>query len=197
MSGDFSACVAIATDSDTNSNMERAHVIILREFLNRLKDKPIHNILDAGSGKTSLSALIECFPESEIDAVVYPGDTRKINSINENIHGNYHLIECDLCEQTITKSYDLVLAHMLLGEAAKFGNPFSLLLERLMNIPAKYIIIIDYLQDPTVDCAMIESYIKAHSICQIEKLTAENSDPQKFSDFIGKTNFGYLIGKQL
>ena len=176
--------------------MERAHLTILREFLNCLKNEPIQAILDAGSGVTSLSTLVEYFPNREIDAVVYPGDHRKINSIKENIRGKYHLIECDLCKEIITKPYDLVLAHLLLGEATKFGNPFPLLLERLMNIPAKYVIIIDYLQDPTVDCVMIEQYIKTSSMRQIQKLTAENSDPQQFSEFIGKTNFGYLIGKQ-
>ena len=61
----------------------KGHKIILNDFLNLLKKENISNILDAGSGRTSLSIIANLFPNTHIDAVVYPGDIRKINSIKE------------------------------------------------------------------------------------------------------------------
>ncbi|MDR3208513.1 MAG: hypothetical protein LBT45_01545 [Rickettsiales bacterium] len=39
------------------------------------------NILDAGSGRTSLALLCEMFPRAKIDAVIFPGDERKRKSV--------------------------------------------------------------------------------------------------------------------
>ena len=85
----------------------------------------INSVIDAGSGKTSLNYLTYYYPETIIDAICYPTDDRKINSINENVKGNYNLIKADLCNNEITKKYDLVIAHLLLGEAVMFGHTFK------------------------------------------------------------------------
>ena len=47
------------------------HRIILNDFLNLLKKENISNILDAGSGRTSLSIIANLFPNTHIDAVEY------------------------------------------------------------------------------------------------------------------------------
>jgi hypothetical protein len=110
----------------------------MQEHFNNLNSiinlKEINNILDSGSGRTSLNYLINTFPNANIDAVVFPGDYRKINSIKENVQGNYNLTEIDLCKNNVSKEYDLVLAHLLLGEATKFNNTFEDLLEKLLKM---------------------------------------------------------------
>lgn len=59
------------------------HRIILNDFLNLVKREDITSILDAVSGRTSLSTIANAFPNTSVDAVVYPGDLRKTISIKE------------------------------------------------------------------------------------------------------------------
>ena len=179
-----------------NNEIKKEHIVIIDSLLELIKEEKITYILDAGSGRTSLTLLTNNFENIIIDAIVYPGDNRKINSIKEKVNkSNYNLIELDICNNIISKDYDLVLAHLLLGEASKFGNDFVDLLNRLMNINFKYLIIIDYLEDPDLDF----SYIKENAInFELEimkeskiKLVAEIN----YDTFIGKHYFGILFKK--
>lgn len=174
---------------------ERGHVVILRNFLRRLEDKRISCILDAGSGRTSLGILKECFPTAELDAVVYPGDQRKIDSICSLGLGEdaCRILEKDICSESFRKEYDLVTAHLLLGEAARFGNTFEDLLRRLLEIRAKYLIIIDYLEDPRVDKALIDQFCEEGEITVIAEGCVKNEEPKVWHDFAGEHNFGYLL----
>ncbi len=74
-----------------------------------------------------LSIIANSFPNTPIDAVVYPGDIRKINSIKEITDHNEYIsvIEKDICGDTVIKAYDIIIAHLLLGEATKFGHSFE------------------------------------------------------------------------
>ena len=175
--------------------MERGHITLLRNYLAVLNSASITKILDAGSGKTSLSAIIDYFPTAEIDAVVYPGDERKLKSIDAlvSMHKTLHPIELDLCTSTIKNDYDLVVAHLLLGEATKFGNSFETLLRRLLSVHSKKFIIIDYLEDPNVDPAMIESVCKEYHLKVTHYDCIANENPQVWDNFTGTHNFGYLI----
>ena len=95
------------------------------EYLNKLFEMDnIKTILDVGSDKTSLNYLIEKYPNADIDAIVYPNDTRNIDSIKENVKGKYKLCEKDICDNDINKNYDLVLSHLLLGESNMFNHTF-------------------------------------------------------------------------
>lgn len=124
----------------------------------------IENILDAGSGKTSLTYLINKYPKANIDAIVYPGDTRKIDSIKENVVGKYNLLELDICKANIEKPYDLVLAHLLLGEATKFNNDFKYLVDKLLKINSKYFIIYDFEEDTDIDFEYIKQAVKDNDL---------------------------------
>lgn len=139
----------------------------MQEHFNNLNSiinlKDINNILDSGSGRTSLNYLINTFPKANIDAVVFPGDYRKINSIKENVQGHYNLTEIDLCKSNISKEYDLVLAHLLLGEATKFNNTFEDLLEKLLKIKSTYYVIYDFKEDNTLDFNYLEQYLEANN----------------------------------
>lgn len=169
--------------------------IILNDFLNLVKRENITSILDAGSGKTSLSIIAKTFPNTSIDAVVYPGDQRKINSIKKitDNNKNISLIEKDICGENVVKEYDIIIAHLLLGEAAKFGNAFEDLLEKAVTMTYKYLIIIDYLEDPAVKEKGIIDMCEKYNLNIIYKSYVTNEEPQVWEDFVGTHNFGYLI----
>lgn len=171
------------------------HRIILNDFLNLIKREDITSILDAGSGRTSLSVIANSFPNTPIDAVVYPGDIRKINSIKEiaDHNENISVIEKDICVDTVIKTYDIIIAHLLLGEAAKFGNSFEDLLEKVITMKYKYLIIIDYLEDPNVNENDIMEKCEKNNLTVVYKSFFTNQEPQVWEDFTGVHNFGYLI----
>lgn len=174
------------------------HRIILNEFLDYAKTEHIASILDAGSGRTSLSMLADAFPGTHIDAVVYPGDLRKINSIRQitDSNGNIDIIEKDICGDALDKEYDLIAAHLLLGEAAKFGNSFDDLLEKVVTMKYKYLIIIDYLEDPAVDESSIVKMCDKYGLTVVYRAYFTNQEPQVWEDFTGTHNFGYLIKRE-
>jgi hypothetical protein len=172
---------------------ERSHITILRELLSELSIADSSRILDAGSGKTSLSTIISCFPKASVDAIVYPGDERKINTIRKMQSDKVNVVELDICDTPIPAHYDLVVAHLLLGEASKFGNAFQALLQNVLSIQSRYYIIIDYLEDPKVDADAIRTYCDSVDMKVRKYICAENSEPQVWDDFIGTHNFGFLI----
>lgn len=173
----------------------KGHRIILNDFLNLIKRENITSILDAGSGRTSLSIIASLFSNVPIDAVVYPGDLRKINSIKEitDHNSNINVIEKDICSDTIIKKYDIIIAHLLLGEAAKFGNMFEDLLEKIITMKYNYLIIIDYLEDPAVKENDIVKMCEENNLSIVYKSYFTNQEPQVWENFTGTHNFGYLI----
>lgn len=172
------------------------HWFLLSKLFSEIKDIEIKTILDAGSGKTSLSSLLLFFDRSNVDAIIFPGDDRKKESISSNIYSDrYKLVEKNLCKDTITKKYDLVLAHLLLGEASKWENELSVLLEKLLNIDSEYFIIIDFHEDVTIDYNYLEQCLLNKNFKIITKETIEKKEPQIFDNFVGRTYVGYLIKK--
>ena len=122
------------------------HDKVVKTMIKKVESSSVKKVLDAGSGKTSASILLKYFPMAQVDAVVFPGDNRKKNPL-ENAIGSDRLeiIETNLCTACIRKKYDVCMAHLLLGEAHNFGNHFSDLFHQLMDIKAKYFLIIDIL----------------------------------------------------
>ena len=172
------------------------HTKILSELFKSIDKSEIKSILDAGSGKTSLGSLIKEFPDSEIDAIIYYNDERKKNSIKENIKSDkYSLYEMDIVKDTIGKEYDLGLAHLLLGEAIKWGNSFENLLDKLLKIKSKYLVIVDIKEDKSIDFEYLENKIKSkYNILKKTEIHKEN--PQEFDDFIAENYVGYVIRKK-
>lgn len=183
---------------ERGNEMVEGHKIIMSQLIACINRNDINDILDAGSGKTSLELILSDFRNTMVDAIVYPGDLRKINSIKKVIpeQSKYNLLECDICKEPIEKVYDLVISHLLLGESSKFGNKFEILFERLMDINFKYLILIDYLEDKSVDYNFIEQYWGANGYDVIKKVIIENDKPQDFTDFIGSHNIGYLVQRK-
>ena len=179
------------------------HDKAIKTLIKPLKNVEIKKVLDAGSGKTSASILLKYFQTAQVDAVVYPGDNRKKNPL-ENAIGSKRLdiIEADICTACIRRKYDLCLAHMILGEAHNFGNHFSDLFHQLMDIRAKYFIIYDILEDPSVHFRYMEQYFKEKGFKILRKKKFKNPNPEHYPkvkydkyklEFDSKHYLGYLV----
>ena len=173
------------------------HFNLFLEFIFYLDETKIEKILDAGSRKTSLSILLEIFPKASVDAVVFPGDDRKINSIEENIISKRCvLMEMDICKETILKKYDLILAHLLLGEAEKWGNNYQDILTSLINIECEYILIFDILEDPSINYNYLEYFFKEEGFELVAKGEIPNKEPQLYENFVGENYVAYLFKRK-
>lgn len=150
------------------------HNKILKQLLGKFERNKKYKILDAGSGRTSLLFLSKQFPESNITAIIYPGDERKRSGINESVKTkNYLLQEADLHKFKQKNKFDIVLAHLLLGEATKFSKkPFVKMLESLFNIKTDYLIVIDILDDPVVNYNILLQHFAKKG--QIKKMIFED-----------------------
>ena len=172
------------------------HYELLSDLVKDIEKEQINKILDAGSGKTSLNILSDLFLNAQIDAIVFYNDIRKINSIKENVSNNrYTLIEKDICKDELDKSYNLVLAHLLLGEATKWGNTVEELIDKLLSIQSNYFIIFDIKEDPTIDYKRLEKRFQQNFII-IKKEEILKENPQEYDDFIAKTYIAYLIKRK-
>lgn len=157
------------------------HDKAIKSMIKPLNNVDIKKIIDAGSGKTSASILLKYFLNANVDAVVYPGDNRKIKSIENEIGSKrLEIIEADMCAMCIRKKYDLCLAHMTLGEAHNFNNHFSDLFHQIMDIKAEYFIIYDILEDPSVHYRYMEQYFKEKGFKVLKKKKFRNPHPEHY-----------------
>lgn len=160
------------------------HQRMLDELFDSIGDEGLHSILDAGSGRTSIAYLTGRFKEASVTGIVYPGDRRKLDSIRQSVGAhNYAIVETDLKDFVPEGRYDLVLAHLLLGEARKFGgNTFESVLASLMALPARYMLIVDIETDKGVDYGMLHE-----RMAQWGELvhTAHVTDDQTGTRYIG------------
>ena len=171
----------------------------------KLDRESVKKIIDAGSGKTSASVLLKYFPNAHVDAVVYPGDNRKKNPLENAIGSNrLEIIEADICSTCFRKKYDLCLCHLILGEAHHFGNHFSDLFHQLMDIKAKYFVVVDILEDPNVHYRYMEQYFKEKGFKVLRKKKFKNPNPEHYPkvkfdkyklEFDSKHYLAYLIEK--
>ena len=179
------------------------HDKIVKNMIKKLDCEQIKKILDAGSGKTSASLMLKYFPTAQVDAIVFPGDNRKKNPL-ENAIGSDRLeiIEANLCKGCVRKKYDFCLAHLLLGEAHNFGNHFSDLFHQFMDIKAKYFLIIDILEDPAVHFRYMEQYFKEKGFKILKKKKFKNPNPEHYPkvkcdkyklEFDSKHYLAYLV----
>ena len=179
------------------------HDKIIKIMINPLKNVEIKKIIDAGSGKTSASIMLKYFKTAQVDAIVYPGDNRKKNPLENAIGSNrLEVIESDICKSCFRKKYDLCLAHLTLGEAHNFGNHFSDLFHQIMDIKANYFIIVDIFEDPAVHFRYMEQYFKEKGFKVIKKKKFRNPNPEHYPkvkydkyklEFDSKHYFAYLV----
>lgn len=170
----------------------KEHIKIVNDLL---YDIECRNVLDLGSGKTSMGILLDRFPLSSIDGICYPGDNRKLDSIRANCEGNYKLIEMDICKEQPNGEYDLVMCHLLLGETLKFGNKLEDMLNGIFKINTKQICIVDYLEDIDIDYDMLKEYAASHGFVIEKEMVIEKSEEEVYEKFIGKNYIGYMFKK--
>ncbi len=149
--------------------------------------KNAKRVLDMGSGRTSLSYLTDRFKNTKIQAVVYPGDERKMKPILEHVRRkNYKIIETDIKRFKPKAKFDVVLAHLFLGEAEKFGrNKFKRVLDSLLSIKTRYLAIVDVLNDKDVDYALLlDKLEKKGKLIKIVYVTEKSGE--KYVGFLVK-----------
>ena len=189
------------------------HDMILRTLLGKLRDTEgfcntlAMHIADIGSGFTSLSGITMTFPDASVDAIVYPGDERKLKKIralcaDHDKDSEYFknskvvIAEMDVCNPVPFISmthYNLAVCHLLFGEATKFGNTVERMRDAIMQLDWDYIILIDYADDPTAQIEDVIDYFvrstsKKYSI--IGKMSFTNYDYETYENTVG-----YLIEK--
>ena len=179
------------------------HDKAIKTMIKPLKNVEIKKIIDAGSGKTSASIMLKYFPKANVDAVVYPGDNRKKSPLETTIGSKrLEIIETDICSACFRKKYDLCLIHLTLGEAHHFGNHFSDLFHQLMDIKAKYFVIMDILEDPNVHYTYMHQYFKEKGFKVLKKKKFKNPNPEHYPkvkfdkyklEFDSKHYVAYLI----
>lgn len=179
------------------------HDKIIKTMVKPLKDVDIKKIIDAGSGKTSASVLLKYFQTAQVDAIVYPGDNRKKNPLENAIGSNrLEIVEADMCKTCFRKKYDLCLAHLTLGEAHNFGNHFSDLFHQIIDIKSKYFLIVDIFEDPAVHFRYMEQYFKEKGFKVLKKKKFRNPNPEHYPkvkydkyklEFDSKHYIAYLV----
>jgi len=62
-----------------------------------------------------------------------------------------------------------------------------------VSVSTKYLIVIDYLEDTSVNYNFMERYLEDNNYEIINKVIIENKEPQDFTGFTGFHNVGYLL----
>lgn len=179
------------------------HDKIVKNMIKPLKNVEIKKIIDAGSGKISASLMLKYFSNAQVDAIVYPGDNRKKNPLLSAIGSNrLEVVEADICKSCFRKKYDFCLIHLTLGEAHNFGNHFTDLFHQLMDIKAKYFLIVDIFEDPAVHFRYMEQYFKEKGFKVLRKKKFRNPNPEHYPkvkydkyklEFDSKHYLAYLV----
>jgi 16S rRNA A1518/A1519 N6-dimethyltransferase RsmA/KsgA/DIM1 with predicted DNA glycosylase/AP lyase activity len=159
-----------------------------KELLDVLFEKiegRVKNVLDVGSGRTSIFYLTERYKDTIVEGIIYPRDDRKISPIKECVkNDNYKLIETDILDFNPDKSYDVILAHLFLGEAEKFGdNKFEKVLAKLFSIGAKYLAVVNLFSDNINYSLLLKQISEYGDIIRIKHVVSED----------GETSLGMLI----
>jgi len=150
-----------------------------------------------GTGRTSLSLLLEAFPSVRIQAVTHPGDERKIAGIREHIpEGNFDLVLADLATWTPETLFELVLAHQFLGEATHHNSrvTFRQMADRIFELSGKYAVIFDYVEDPGIDWEYVIRRSREWGRVLMDK-TYVRSEPLATRRFVGTTYRGILVAR--
>ena len=96
------------------------------------------------------------------------------------------------------------MVHLTLGEAHNFGNHFTDLFHQIMDIKAKYYLIIDIFEDPVVHFRYAEQYLKEKGFKVLKKKKFKNPTPEHYPkvkydkyklEFESKHYLAYLITK--
>ncbi len=157
------------------------HDKIFFKMTKRLKPSEFKKVIDAGSGKTSASILLKYCKNAQVDAVIFPGDNRKKNPLENAIGSDrIEVMEADICTTQFRKHYDFCFVNLSLGEALRWGNSFENMFHHIMDIKAKYFLIEDVAEDPCVHFRYIEQYLKEKGFVILKKKKFKNPSPEHY-----------------
>jgi len=161
-----------------NWEISKSHKKVLDSLFEIIKVDSIKNILDIGSGRTSIFYLTDRFKNLIIKGIIYPGDVRKIDPIKKCVkNDNYELVESDIKDFDSKEKFDLVLAHLFLGEAEKFGkNNFESILKKLFSIKTNYLILVNLFRDEINYNLILKEIALKGNILKIEYDISEHGD---------------------
>lgn len=163
-----------------------------KKLLDSLFDKiegDVKSVLDLGSGRTSIQYLTERYRDLNIEGVVYPGDARKTDPIKECVSNtNYAILESDIADLDFDKSYDVVLAHLFLGEAEKFaGNKFHEILDRLFELKTRYLVVVNLSRDNIDYNLLLRKIAETGEIKKVSHVKSESGEDDCIGLLISKT----------
>ncbi len=161
---------------------------LLEDLFRDIPTKKVKRVLDVGSGRTSIQFLVDKFKTITVMGLVYPGDKRKLGPIQDCVSRmNYEIIERDFKNTRFNEKFDVVLAHLFLGEATKFGsNTFEGMLRKLFSLKTKYLVIVDLLFDPGVDYNLVFQMIaKKGKLLKIIYQWREGESRKEYKGIIG------------
>ena len=163
---------------EINWQISKSQKELLDSLFDAIELKEIKNVLDIGSGRTSIFYLTDRFKNLNIKGVVSPGDQRKINPIKECVkNSNYELIETDIKDLNLDETLDVILAHLFLGEAEQFGkNRYVEMLERLFFIKTRYLVLVNLFRD-NIDYGLLLKEISSKgSITKLGYIKSESGE---------------------
>lgn len=122
---------------------------LLDELFEGIELSEVKKVLDVGSGRTSLGFLTDRYKDLKITSIIYPDDEERIKKLKDSVKNeNYEIIKTDIKNFGKSEEYDIVLAHLFLGEATKYGeNNFEEILENLFALKTKYLVIVNVSYD--------------------------------------------------
>ena len=177
-----------------SNKMISEHQEVFDKLFFCIDTKGKYKILDAGSGETSLTLINQTFPKSSIDAIIFPGDLRKHKSVaRANVKDNFKLIEADIAKTEFVNKYDIVFAHLLLGESVMWGHSVSELLMKLFSATKKYLVIIDFPQDPEIDFEEILKFAGNNGFVLVKDVIINRQEPFDGKTFVGNYYRGLLL----
>ncbi len=151
---------------------------LLDNLFTSIDTREVYNILDVGSGRTSIYYLTDKFKDVKIKGLVYPGDQRKIEPIKECVKNtNYELVETDIKNFDFSQEFDVCLAHLFLGEAGKFAeNNFEEILNKLFEIKTKYLVMVNLFRDNINYNLLLKKISEIGNITKVAYTQSESGD---------------------
>jgi cyclopropane fatty-acyl-phospholipid synthase-like methyltransferase len=163
---------------ETNWQISKSQKELLDSLFDKIDEKGIKNVLDVGSGRTTIFYLTDRFKDLVIKGIVYPGDTRKIDPIKECVKNtNYELIETEIKDFNPGEPFDVVLAHLFLGEAEHFGeNQFKEVMEKLFAIKTNYLVLVNLFRDRINYNLLLKEISEKGIILKLGYVVSESGD---------------------
>ncbi|MBN2094232.1 MAG: hypothetical protein JW740_02600 [Candidatus Zambryskibacteria bacterium] len=144
----------------------------------------VYRALDVGSGRTSIFYLTDRFKDLKITGIIYPEDEERIQKLKDSVKNtNYELLKTDIKDFDKNEDYDVILAHLFLGEAEKFAeNKFEEVMNELFKIKTKYLVMVNLFRDKINYNLLLKKIAEVGNIIKVAYVKSEDGE-----DCIGLT----------